>query len=176
MATKKASKKSQKKSDKKNEGQDKKRASKKSGNRNSAASSKSSKKASAKGGTRKAAAQKSGSSNGKKAAKASARVREMSAPADQLIGNCIGSGTAGTLIERAVIAVGGISPSAFDIDKKFEQMGVISANQCTQVRQRVLNAVRAFPCTINDGAVTCAPGDKARAMRDAVVANAGSPQ
>jgi len=184
MPTKKASKKSQKGTNKKSEQREEKRTATKSGGKDTATSSKGSKKATGKGAAGKGGARKSDSRGGKKSAprgaskatKTSASVREMfDAPADQLIGNCIGFARAGVFVERAVIAVGGISPADFDIDKKFEQMGVFNEKQCTQVKERVLANVRAVPCTINDGDVSCSPSDKARALRDALQAYAGKP-
>jgi hypothetical protein len=204
MPTKKASKKTKKKSGKKKDEREarkksggtksggkkaasrktggKKTGVKKAGIKKSAATAEGGKKATAKGASRKTGARQAAS--GKKAAttraatatRGIAKVQPMTAVAEALIGNCIGFGTAGTFVERAVIDVGGINPADFDIDKKFEEMGVITPNHCALVRQRVLNSVRAFPCTIDDGDVSCDPGDKARVMRDAVQANAGKPQ
>ena len=200
MPTRKASKKSAKKSGrKKDEREDRKKSGgtksggkmaassktggkktgvKKAGAKKSAASAKGGKKATAKGASRKTGAGKAASRTGRKASglgavKASKAVVEAQAltAAEELKGDCLDFSTAGFIVENAVIAIGGISPGDFDIDKKLEQMGVFTPNKCTLFKQRVLDDVR-IDCDIDDGDVPNAPGDKARTVRDSVKANA----
>lgn len=149
MTTKKHSKKSQKKS-----------AADKSGGKKATASK--SKKGTTKKATTKKGASKKGASKTVAAATASAALK----------GNCLGLVEAGAIVEHAVVSVGGIDPGDYDIDKKMEQMGVITPNQCTLVKQMILNDVRAFPCKIDDGDISVEPSTVARALRDQVKDNA----
>lgn len=89
------------------------------------------------------------------------------AAAENLVGNCIGLGTASFIVRTA------IGSSAFDIDKTLEQMGLISQNLRDDFKQRVLNAVRARPCTINDGDVPNGASTTAREVRDAIQSRSG---
>ena len=179
MPTSKSTKKARKKSAKKKEepegrkkGGGRKTSGKKAGSKKSAASGKSDKKAAAKGS--KAAAAK-GSPRNRAAQKATGRATKSRAGTAAFVGTCLGLVEAGAIVEHAVRSVGGISSADYDIDKKMEQMGVITANHCTLVKQMILNDVRSFPCDINDGAISIDPSTVARAVRDQVKDNSARP-
>lgn len=94
---------------------------------------------------------------------------------DALVGNCLGLSEAGAIVRSAVVKEGGISPSQYDVDKKLEEMGVITPDQCTIVKEMILEDVRAFPCDIDDGDVSFDPSTVARDIRDQVKDNSGRP-
>ena len=196
MTTKKAGKKSRKKSGKKkDEREDRKKApspksgskkaagrkigSKKSGGKKSAA-----KKSTAPSkGSKKAAARDEGRTAGAReatrgVAKATGGVARDRAVTDVVVlkGNCLGLVEAGAIVEHAVVTVGGIAPGDYNVDKRLEQMGVFTPNQCVIVKQMILNDVRGFPCDIDDGDVSFDPGTVARVIRDQVKDNAAKPQ
>ena len=176
MTTKKSSKKSGGKSSAAKSGS-KKSGGRKTGGKKSAAPAKGTAKAgSAKGRSVKAGAKKVAARSAGRATKGVAANRSASARERALIGNCLGLVEAGAIVKGAVVRVGGIPSSAFDVDKKMEEMGVITANQCLIVRDLILDIVHEFPCQLGAGALSIDPSTKARAIRDQVKDNAAKPE